>query len=118
MSISSSPHQTINYKKIHDNEQRIRELRMALQLAKCDLLLAMEKCQELPLDERIVETLTEAGKFLPPHEIAHRVGFFRPNNQAHRVNAILYMLLDQGKIEKQTLHGGKKPVYGIPVDKK
>lgn len=117
MSVPSSTRST-NHKKIRDNEQRLLKLRMELTLAKCDLLLAMEKCQELPLDERIVQVLTEAKEPLAPHEIAHRAGFPRPNNQAHRVNAVLYMLMDQGKIEKRTLKGGGKPKYGLPVVKK
>jgi len=117
MSVHSST-QAVNHKKIRDNEQQLLKLRMALHLANCELLLAMEKCQELPLDERIVHVLTEAKEFLAPHEIAHRAGFLRPNNQAFRVNSVLYMLMDQGKIEKQTLNGGSKPKYGLPVTKK
>lgn len=100
-------------KKIMANEKRQQALQATLYAAKCDLLLAIEECQQLPLDERILGVVGLTKVFLSPCEIAHRVGFLRPNNQAYHVNAILYMLLDQGKIEKQTLGGHGKPQYRL-----
>lgn len=102
-------------RQIMANEKRQEALHATLYAAKCDLLLAIEECYQLPLDERILVVLGEAKRFLSPCEIAHRVGFFKPNNQAYHVNPILYMLLDQGKIEKKTLNGSGKPQYRLSV---
>ena len=64
------------------------------------------------LDDKILSVLTEAVSPMTPQEIAHLVGFPKPNNQASRVNPILYKLWEIGAIQRTT-NNGLKPRYSI-----
>jgi len=66
------------------------------------------------LDERILTVLTNAKEPLTPQQIAHLVGYPKPNNKACHVNPTLYLLLHAGKVEQQTTDG-RKPTYTIAV---
>ncbi len=104
--------------KINDCESRIKELEAMVM--KCDITSAVDTVTfgSLPLEERILIVLQEAGEFLTPQTIAHRVGFAKPHNQARRVNPQLYELLREGKIEQRKDPNGTKPMYNFVIPMK
>ena len=67
------------------------------------------------LEQKILDVLKKDNALLTPQEIAHRVGFARPNNQASKVNPTLYTLLERGEIVRATNLQGHKPHYAIMV---
>lgn len=85
-----------------------------LQSSQCTvdaLLMALANTYRLfSLDERILLVLNKSETPLSPQEIAHRVGFLRPNNRVSYVNASLTSLVRRRKLIKQTTNGFK-PLY-------
>lgn len=65
------------------------------------------------MEEKILEVLKKATEPLPPQEIAHQVGFYRPYNQAALVNPVLFGLLQRDEIVRITNDRGAKPHYSI-----
>ena len=107
--------------KLQENEENLKSLRLQLHIARRDLLVKpVEEVESL--GELILIVLGECVKktpiFLTPQEIAHRVGFRRPNNQAFRVNPTLHVLLKQGKIKKRINSKPSIPTYGLSYQKK
>lgn len=68
---------------------------------------------EQALEDKILGVLKEAKTPMTPQEIAHLVGFPKPNNQASRVNPTLYPLWEAVKIQRTTNDEGHKPRYSI-----
>jgi hypothetical protein len=61
------------------------------------------------LEDKIIALLQDCGP-LRPQEIAHLVGFEKPNNTASKVNPTLYKLKEEGRVVRTE---GNKPVWSL-----
>jgi len=65
------------------------------------------------LKVKIAEVLRNATQPMTPQEIAHLVGFGKPNNQAATVNPTLWKMVEANEIIRTTKLNGNKPRYAI-----